>query len=148
VALKDVGVPGPAALVLLSPFADLTLSGDSMTTAASLDPISTRAAAENGIAVYLGGIDPLHPMASAMFADLHGLPPLLIQAGTHEIVLDDAIRIAERARDAGVPVALDLSYQMVHVFQTFAFRFAEAQRAVDRIGVFVREHLGAKAALS
>jgi acetyl esterase/lipase len=77
-----------------------------------------------------------------MFADLSGLPPMLVQAGTHEIVLDDAIRIAEFARDAGVEVDLQLSYQMVHVFQMFAYKFAVAQRAVDRIGEFVRKHAG------
>jgi acetyl esterase/lipase len=142
VAIKKAGLRSPAGLALLSPFGDLTISGDSMSWAATLDPISTRAAAEQGIALYLAGTDPKDPLASAMFADLSGLPPMLVQAGTHEIVLDDAIRIAEFARDAGVEVDLQLSYQMVHVFQMFAYKFAVAQRAVDRIGEFVRKHAG------
>ncbi|MGV0739729.1 alpha/beta hydrolase [Mycobacterium syngnathidarum] len=144
VTLKKAGDRLPAGVVLLSPVADLTLSGDSMTTLAAQDPISTRAAAEQGVGLYLPpDIDAADDRASAMFADLSGLPPLLVQAGTHEILLDDAIRVAENARNAGVEVDLQLSYQMTHVFQTFAYRFEEAQRAVDRIGGFVRRNVSA-----
>ncbi len=137
VALAADGIR-PVAVVLMSPFGDLSLSGDSMTALESLDPISTRAAAEQAIALYLGGADPMDSRASAVFADLSGLPPLLVQVGSHEILLDDAVRITERARAAGVHAELQVSYQLCHVFQAFAYQFPEAQEAIDQVGAFVQ----------
>ncbi|MFC9356043.1 alpha/beta hydrolase [Rhodococcus sp. NPDC057014] len=145
VALRDAGDPLPAALTLLSPFGDLTLSANSLNTNESLDPINTtRGAAEQGVALYIGEGDATDPRASAMFSDLTGLPPLLVQAGTAEIVLDDAIRIAENARKAGVDVDLQLSYDMIHVYQMFADQLPEGQAAIEEIGKFIQRHVGAR----
>lgn len=131
----------PIAVVLMSPFLDLTLSGDLMTALETLDPISTRAAAEQAVALYLGGADPMDPRASAMFADLTDLPPLLVQVGSHEILMDDAIRLTERARAARVDAELQVSYQLPHVFQTFAYQFPEAQETIDQVGAFVQSRV-------
>ena len=89
-------------------------------------------------ALYLNGIDPRTPLAAPLYADLRGLPPLLIQVGTAETLLDDAVRIAARAREAGVQVTLEPWDDMIHVFQAFAAVLPEGQQAVDRIGEFVR----------
>jgi len=104
IALRDANSPLPAAAVCLSPWADLTQSGDSVTTRAEIDPITSKAALDAMAAWYLGDHDPRDPLASPLFGDLAGLPPLLVQVGELEVLYDDAARLAERARDAGVSV--------------------------------------------
>jgi epsilon-lactone hydrolase len=146
VALRDAGDPLPAAGFLCSPWADLTLSGDSMAGREAVDPLVNRDLLGQMADGYLGDsrIDPADPRVSAVFADLAGLPPLLVQAGTSEVLEDDAIRIVDRVLAAGGDATLQLGYEMVHVFQMFADRIPEAQRAIERIGGFVRDRLASR----
>lgn len=142
VGIKNAGDPQPAGGVLLSPFADLTLSGESLESLASVDPLSSKETAEQGIELYLNGADPRDSRASALFADLTGLPPLLVQVGSSEILLDDAVRIVESARRAGVKAELQVAYGQIHVFQMFPDQMPQAQAAIDDIGEFVRAQVG------
>jgi epsilon-lactone hydrolase len=140
-ALRDGGRPLPAAAVLISPWTDLALTGESMTTRAAIDPMIPGAAGVTEMAArYLAGGDPKNPLASPLYGDLAGLPPLLIQVGTEEVLFDDASRFDAKARAAGVDVTFEAWNGQVHVFQTFAFMVPEAREAIDRIGAFVKEH--------
>lgn len=145
VSLRDAGDPLPAAAVCLSPWVDMEGTGDSMTTQAEADPMINREDVLEGARAYLNGAGPRTPLASPLYADLKGLPPLLIHVGTAEVLLDDATRLAERARSAGVDVTLEPWNDMIHVFQFFASMLPEAQQAIDRIGKFMRERTGAPA---
>ena len=138
VALRDAGLPAPAAGVCLSPWVDLEGIGESMTTKAALDPMVQRDGLVKMAAAYLGGQSPRTPLAAPLYADLSGLPPLLIQVGTAETLLDDATRLAERARKAGVQVSLEPWEDMIHVWQAFASMLPEGRQAIDRIGEFVK----------
>jgi acetyl esterase/lipase len=138
VAIRDAGLPRPAAGVCLSPWVDLEGIGESMTTAAHLDPMVQKEHLVRMGKLYLGTADPRSPLAAPLYADLSGLPPLLIQVGTAETLLDDSTRIAERARKAGVAVTLDIWDDMIHVFQAFAPILPEGQKAVDQIGEYLR----------
>jgi acetyl esterase/lipase len=138
VALRDEDQPLPAAGVCLSPWVDLEGVGESMTTCAHLDPMVQREHLVRMARLYLGELDPRTPLAAPLYADLSGLPPLLIQVGTAETLLDDATRIAGRARQAGVEVTLDVWDDMIHVFQAFAPILPEGQEAIDRIGEYLR----------
>lgn len=137
-ALRDAGVPRPAAGVCISPWVDLTCGGGSYATRAAADPIVTREGVDAMATAYLAGKDSKTPLASPLFADLHGLPPLLIQVGDAEVLLDDAVLLAERARKAGVEATLDVWDEMVHVWHWFFPMLDEGQAAIDRIGEFVR----------
>jgi phosphinothricin tripeptide acetyl hydrolase len=137
-ALRDAGVPLPAAGVCISPWVDLTCAGGSYATRADVDPIVTRDGVANLATAYLGGKDAKTPLASPLFADLRGLPPLLIQVGDDEVLLDDSVQLAERARKAGVEATLDVWPKMVHVWHWFFPMLDEGQAAIDRIGEFVR----------
>src|SRR6185369_12750524 len=110
----------PAGVVLLSPWTDLTCSGDSITTSAEIDPWMTERELRACAELYAGGADLSHPLISPLFADLHGLPQMLIQVGNDDILRDDSVRLAERARAAGVDVALDVWEGMWHVWHYFA----------------------------
>jgi len=143
VALKDQGLPLPSCAVLMSPWADLTLSGASITAQADVDPALTAQGLRRRAADYAGDVDPAQSLVSPLFADLTGLPPLLVQAGSHEILLDDATRLAARAAAADVAVTLDITPGVPHVFQGFAAMLDEGQAALDRAGAFVRSHLAA-----
>jgi len=139
IALRDRGLPMPAAGVLLSPWTDLALTGESLTSRAALDPMIAGAAGVSNMAdAYLSGADPRTPLASPLYADLAGLPPLLIQVGTEEVLFDDSIRFDAKARAAGVDVTLEPWNGQVHVFQSFAFMVPEAREAIARIGEFVK----------
>jgi len=142
VALRDAGVPLPAAGVCLSPWTDLEGIGDSMTAKATVDPMVQRDGLVKMAAMYLAGKDPRTPLAAPLYANLGGLPPLLIQVGTAETLLDDSTRLAERARKAGVDVTLEPWEDMIHVWQVFAAMLPEGRQAIDRIGEFVRQHVG------
>ena len=146
VALRDAGDPLPAAAVCLSPWVDMEGIGESMTTKADLDPMVSREELLEGAKMYLGDADPRTPLAAPLYADLSGLPPLLIHVGTAETLLDDSTRLADRAKAAGVDVTLDVWDDMIHVWQAFAVMLPEGQQAIDRIGEFIQEHVGAKAA--
>lgn len=139
-AIRDAGETLPAGAVAMSPWADLTLSGDSMTANADLDPAISGAALQGMAAAYLQGQDPEQPTASPLFGDLTGLPPLLVIAGDHEALRDDATRFAERARAAGVDVTLDIVEEMFHAFPITPDAFPEAREACERIGAFVFQH--------
>jgi acetyl esterase/lipase len=138
VALRDAGTPLPAAGVCLSPWVDLEGVGESMRAKADLDPMVYHDGLLQMAALYLNGLDPRTPLAAPLYADLRGLPPLLIQVGTAETLLDDSVRLAARAREADVDVTLEPWDDMIHVFQAFAGVLPEGQQAVDRIGEFVR----------
>jgi acetyl esterase/lipase len=105
-----------------------------------LDPMIQRGPLLEAAAAYLGGTDPRTPLAAPIYANLEGLPPLLIQVGTAETLLDDAVRLAERARAAGVDVTFEPWEEMFHVWQFCASMLPEGQQAIDRIGEFVRKH--------
>ncbi len=140
-ALRDSGDPLPAAGVCLSPWVDLEGTGGSMTSKASVDPIVQRDGLRGMAAQYLAGADPKTPLAAPLHADLTGLPPLLIQVGTSETLLDDAVRISEKAQAAGVDVTLEPWEEMIHVWQLFPM-LPEAHQAVERIGQFIKERTG------
>ena len=139
VALRDADLPLPAAAVCLSPWVDLEGIGESATTRAAADPMIDGASLGEGAQQYLAGADPRTPLAAPLYADLSGLPPMLIQVGDAEVLLDDSTRLAERAKAAGVDVTLEVWEHMVHVWQYFAAILPEGQQAIDRIGAFVRE---------
>ena len=141
-SLRDAGNPLPAAAVLMSAWTDLTAAGESHDSRAKLDPIHQRAMLVAMARGYLGKEgDAKDPMASPLFADLHGLPPLLIQVGDRETVLSDSTMFADKARAAGVAVELEVYAGMIHVFQQFPAELVEARQALQSIGRFLKSHL-------
>ena len=136
VALRDSGVPLPAVAVPVSPWVDMEALGESMVTKADLDPLVRRDHLLEMAKIYLGGADPRTPLASPIYADLTGLPPLLIQVGTAETLFDDAARLAEKAKSAGVQVVLEPWEDMIHMWHFFPM-LPEAQQAINRIGEFI-----------
>ncbi|MBR1211697.1 alpha/beta hydrolase [Bradyrhizobium sp. JYMT SZCCT0180] len=141
-ALRERKLPLPVAAVLMSPWTDLAATGASFVSRAEADPIHQRpmilALAKN----YLGGQgDPCDPLVSPLYADLARLPPLLIQVGDRETVLDDSIMFADLARAAGVDVHLEVWDGMIHVFQMFGAELSEARRAIASIAQFLNRHL-------
>ncbi len=142
-ALRDAGAPLPACGFLMSPYADLTLSGASVNGKQAEDLVLTEEGVRLRIDDYVAGADARDPYISPVFADLKGLPPLLIQVGSHEILLSDALRLAERAAMADVEVALEVTPGAPHVFQGFAAMLDEAAAALDRAAAFLKAHLGA-----
>ena len=139
-ALRDAQLPQPVAAVLFSPWADLSMSGDSIRTHADADPYITLESLQQSAKTYLAGFSAQNPAASPVFADLRGLPPLLIQVGSDEILLDDSTRLAERAGEAGVEVTLDIWPHMFHVFQAFAGQLDEGREAIEKAGHFLSGH--------
>ena len=137
VSLRDEGLALPAGAVCLSPWTDLTLSGESFRTKVDADPVISPANAGQFVEWYVDGQPPKSPLISPLFADLSGLPPLMIQVGTAEILLDDSTRLAGRARAAGVKVVYEPWEDMIHVWQFFAPMLEEGQRAIDAAGAFI-----------
>lgn len=140
VATRDAGDDLPAAAVLMSPTVDLTSSGASMTERVDQDPISTPALLSRLAADYLAGADPRSPLASPLFAPLTGLPPLLVQVGTADLLLSDSERLAAAATEAGVEVRLEIGEGLPHVYQLM-LGTPEAAEATQRIGEFLRERV-------
>ena len=140
---RDHGLPLPAAAYVMSPYADLTLAGTTMTTKRDADPLLSPESLQARIPDYTAGQDPALALISPIFADLSGLPPLIIQAGTHEVLLDDAIRLAGRAATADVQVTLDITPGVPHVFQAYHPILDEAAAALDRAGQLLSAHLAA-----
>jgi acetyl esterase/lipase len=141
-ALKARGAALPAAAAVMSPWTDMEASGHSYETRAAADPIHQRPMIQALARAYLGRDgDPRDPLASPIHGDLAGLPPLLIQVGDRETVLDDAAILAERAKAAGVDATLEIWDGMIHVFQLYAAELPQARAALDRIGGFLRRHL-------
>ncbi|MGD0865311.1 MAG: alpha/beta hydrolase [Rhizomicrobium sp.] len=141
VALRDRKIPLPATAVTLSPWVDLTGSGESLRARAKRDPIVGEEALHKMAAAYLGGADPKTPLASPIFADLKGLPPLLIQVGTEETLYDDAVRLAARASEAGVEVSVEYWGGMIHVWQVFYPLLSEGRDAIQRIGSYLKARI-------
>jgi epsilon-lactone hydrolase len=140
-AARNRGEPLPVAGALMSPWTDLAASGASYESRASADPIHQRAMILALAKTYLGKDgDPCDPLASPLYADLAGLPPLLVQAGDRETVRDDATELAARARAAGVEVELQIWDGMIHVFQMFP-EIPQAHEAIAVLGNFLRSHL-------
>ena len=142
VSLKDMGIPLPCAGVMLSPWVDLEGTGESIITKADVDPMVQKEGAARMAEVYLNGKDKREPLASPLYADLKGLPPLFIQVGSAEILLDDATRLANKAQEAGVKTEIEIWEDMFHVFQTFAPMLTEGRQAVNKIGQFLKNHWG------
>ena len=142
VKLRDDGTPLPAAGVPLSPWVDLDGTGASMDTKAEVDLMVGRDALQQMADLFLAGRDARDPLAAPLHADLTGLPPLYIQVGAHETLLDDATRLAVNAAHAGVEVRLDVFPEMQHVFQLAAGTIPEAGEALARVGQWLRPRLG------
>jgi monoterpene epsilon-lactone hydrolase len=140
VALRDAREPLPAAAAVMSPWVDLAMTGASSAARQPLDPVLDHQTKRQAVANYLDGGDPKAPLASPLYADLHGLPPLLIEVGTDEILYADAVRLAEAARNAGVDVTLEIGEGLMHVYQ-FISVTPEARAATDRIGGFLAERI-------
>jgi epsilon-lactone hydrolase len=138
---RDHGLPLPAAAYVMSPYADLTLTGTTMRTKREADVLMSPEALQARVTDYTSGQDAALGLISPVFADLSGLPPLIIQAGTHEVLLDDAVRLARQAATADVEVTLDITPGVPHVFQTFSPILDEAAAALDRAGHFLSAHL-------
>ena len=138
---RDRGLPLPAAAYLMSPYADLTLAGTTIETRAEADPLLSRELLQPRVTDYVSGQDAALGLISPVFADLFGLPPLIIQAGTHEVLLDDALRLARQAAIADVEVSLDITPGAPHVFQAYYPLLDEAASALDRAGQFLSAHL-------
>jgi phosphinothricin tripeptide acetyl hydrolase len=141
VALRDAGDPAPAAGLCISPWTDLAFTGATLATKAAEDPMVRAPDLRLMADAYLAGADPRTPLASPLYADLAGLPPLLVQVGSAEILLDDAVRVAERAREVGVAVELRVWPDMIHVWHAFAELLPEGQQAVDEMAAFLEARL-------
>ena len=136
----------PAAALLLSPMTDLTATGGSYAGKAHADPAITARPSAPGPRTTWPAPDPADPLVSPIFADLSGLPPLLIQAGSHEVLLDDATRLAAKAAADDVAVILDITPGVPHVFQAFAGLLDEGDAALNRAARFVKDNTAQKAA--
>jgi monoterpene epsilon-lactone hydrolase len=137
-ALRSAGTPLPSGALLMSPYVDLTLSGDTLAAREALDPVLTPEGLRVRVADYVDEADAADPLVSPLFGDLTGLPPLLIQVGSHEVLLSDALRLATRAATADVQVTLEVTPGVPHVFQGFAALLDEAAVALDRAADFVK----------
>ena len=142
---REHGLPLPAAAFVMSPYADLTLAGESMQTKHEFDPLLSRENLEPRITDYTAGQDAASGLISPIFADLSGLPPLIIQVGSHEVLLDDAVRLARQAGAADVQVTLDITPGVPHVFQAYHAILDEAAAALDRAGELLSGYLAAAA---
>jgi len=140
VAIRDAKLPNPGAGVLLSPWVDMEGIGDSMTTRIDKDPAIRKEGLVQMAQAYLQGKDPRTPLAAPLYANLRGLPPLLIQVGDAEVLLDDSTRLSDRAKAAGVQTKLEVWPEMIHVWHLFAGFLPEGQQAIDGLGKFIVEH--------
>jgi len=140
VALRDLGAPLPAAGVCISPWVDLEAEGESMTSRAAQDPLVSREMILNLAKMYMGEKGSLRePLAAPINAYLNDLPPLFIQVGNSETLLDDSTRLADKAKEAGVDATLQIWDEMPHVWHLAAPVLPEGQEAIDQIGEFVRQ---------
>ena len=137
VQLRDQGQPLPALAVLLSPVTDLAMSGESWAANATADYMIDATWYRESIDLYLQGADPRTPLASPLYAQLHGLPPLLIQVGSREMLLSDSLLFAQKAWDAGVDVALEVWPEMQHEWQFIAGFLPEGRQALRRISEYI-----------
>ena len=140
-ALREAGMPLPSCGYLMSPYVDLTLSGETLAAKREVDPLLTPDGLRARVPDYVGGADASDPLISPIFGDLRELPPLLIQVGSHEVLLSDALRLAARAAISDVPVTLDVTPGVPHVFQAYAGLLDEAGAALDRASDFLKAQL-------
>jgi acetyl esterase/lipase len=140
-ALRDAGVPLPSCAYLMSPYVDLTLAGETLAAKREVDPLLTPDGLRARVPDYVGGADASDPLISPIFGDLRELPPLLIQVGSHEVLLSDALRLAGRAAISDVPVTLEVTPGVPHVFQAYAGLLDEAGAALDRASDFLKAQL-------
>ncbi len=138
-ALRDRKLPLPKAAVCISPWSDLTCTNDSYKTRAAADPMVTPDGIGNMAGVYLQGADPKNPLASPNFAELRGLPSLLIHVGRDEVLLDDSIKLHEKAKAAGVDSTLEIWDDMIHVWHAFHPMLPEGKQGIARVGTFLQE---------
>jgi epsilon-lactone hydrolase len=138
---REHGLTLPTAAYVMSPYVDLTLAGATMETKRDLDPLLSRELLEPRVADYTQGQDAALGLISPIFADLSGLPPLIVQGGSHEVLLDDALRLARAAAIADVEVTLDITPGVPHVFQSFSAMLDEGAAALDRAGALLSAHL-------
>ncbi len=141
-ALKQQGLPLPAGGLCISPWADLEMTGDTHESKSVEDPMVRKVDLHNWTDMYLKGADPKNPLASPIHGDFSGLPPLLIQVGTAETLLDDARMVAERAKRAGVTVQLREWQDMIHVWHHFAAVVGDAKKAIEEAGRFFQSLAG------
>lgn len=141
IAARDRELPLPGAAVAISPWVDLELAGESMTTKADEDVLLSRERLKENADQYLAGQDARAPLASPIYADLSGLPPLLIHVGTREVLLDDAKRLADRAREDSIDVTLEIADDMIHVWHIFCGLTPEADAGVKRVAEFLGAQL-------
>lgn len=139
--LRDLGLPLPAAAVCISPWTDLVGTGESMRTRARKDPWLKPASVAPGAALYHGQYASNDPLISPLYGDLKGLPPILIHVGDWEILLDDSLRMAEKIRQAGGTVELEVWPGMWHVFHAFKGLTPESAAANEKMGQFIQRHL-------
>lgn len=137
-ALRDAKGPLPSSAVFLSPWVDLTVSGESYEARRELDPSMTKEGLLEAAECYAGDADPAHPLLSPVKADLAGLPPLLVQVGDHEVMLDDSVVFAARAQEAGVEAEIEIWPEMWHVWHQWAPDLPEAEDAIAKAGAFVK----------
>ena len=142
VQVRYLGLPMPGAAVCISPWVDMEGLGESMETRAQADPMVGKENLMVSAKTYLGGADPRAPLAAPLYADLHGLPPTLIQVGDAEVLLDDSTRLAGIAREAGVQVQMDVWDDMIHVWYLFAPILPEGKQALAQAGNFIKKHTG------
>ena len=142
-ALRDAGTPLPSSAFVMSPYADLTLSGETILENQATDLVLTPEGLRLRVPDYVGRADPSNPQISPVFGDLSGLPPLLIQASSHEILLSDALRLARKAAIDDVPVTLEATPGVPHVFQGFAAVLDEGNAALDRASTFLKTQFAA-----
>jgi acetyl esterase/lipase len=140
-AARDKGLPMPACAVPISPWVDLSQGGESFRARAARDPIVTKDGIDVMAAAYLNGADAKNPLASPVFADLKGLPPLLIQVGSEEALHSDAVTLAQRAEAAGVEVSFESWGGMIHVWHAFHPILSEGRDAVARIGAYLKQRI-------
>jgi acetyl esterase/lipase len=141
VSLRNVGTPLPAAIVCLSPWADLKMTGESLKTKVNADPFLTTEWLQFMAGHYVADSDSRDPLISPIYADLHSLPPMLIQVGSDEILLSDSIRLAERASESGIDTTIDIWPDLWHVWHFFAGQVPEGNHAVRDVGRFIHKHL-------
>ena len=141
--LKEAGLPQPAMAAPMSAWTDLTQSGDTFVSRAEADPVISKAYLDRMAGLYLGDTDPTTPLASPLYGDLTGLPPMLIHVGDAETLLDDSRLFAERAKAAGVDVTYKAWDEMIHGWHGFGGMLPEAREAIEAIGAFFRQKAGA-----
>lgn len=141
IKLRDEKVNLPAATVCLSPWTDLALTGESIKTKEKEEIMITENELQQSAKLYLKNTDSRNPLASPLYADLKGLPPIFLQTGTREIALDDTVRFAEKAIKAEVEVTSDIWSGMWHVFQIYGNLMPESKKAIKKIGKFIQEKL-------